>query len=273
MNFERKLTNIIKKNKSFLCVGLDSDFEEIPPFLKREKYPQFVFNKKIIEETNDQVCAYKINNAFYASLGEKGIFQLKMTFDFLNQYYPEIISILDAKIGDIGHTNEKYCQFVFEYLRADGITVNPYLGQKALEPFLKRIEKGIFILCHTSNSGADEFQDLLVNRTPLYQIVANNVVKKWNKNKNCMLVVGATYPEQLRRIRKIVGPMTLLIPGLGSQGGSLSKVLKFGLNYQRSGLILNYSREIIFSSNNHNFAEKARKKAKEIKKTIDRFFS
>ena len=254
MTFQEKLDRIIKKNKSLVCVGLDQN--------------QFLFNKTIIEATHDLVCSYKLNTAFYESIGHEGINALKDTCDYLRQKYPEIPIIIDAKRGDIGNTNKGYVQFVFTYLGADAVTVHPYLGEEAIRPFLDQKNKGIIILCKTSNPGSDEFQNLQVSIPslhdrakmvrPLYQIVAENVTKKWNKNKNCMLVVGATYPDELRQVRKIVGDMTLLVPGIGAQGGDLEATLKAGLNSKKQGLIINSSRGIIFAKNPREEAEKLR---------------
>ncbi len=250
MTFQEKLDKIVKKNKSLVCVGLDQN--------------QFLFNKKIIEATHDLVCSYKLNTAFYESIGYEGINALKDTCDYLVKKYPEIPIIIDAKRGDIGNTNQGYVQFIFKYLGADAVTVHPYLGEEAIRPFLDCKDKGIIILCKTSNPGSDEFQNLyLVNdRGPdkklLYQIVAENVAKKWNKNKNCMLVVGATYPDELKVVRKIVGDMTLLVPGIGAQGGDLEATLKVGLNSKKQGLIINSSRGIIFSQNPRDEAMKLR---------------
>ena len=251
MTFQEKLNKIIKKNRSLLCVGLDSDISKI-------KGSQLSFNKKIIEATHDLVCSYKLNTAFYESIGHEGINALKDTCDYLKQKYPEIPIIIDAKRGDIGNTNKGYVQFVFIYLSADAVTVHPYLGGEAISPFLECKDKGIIILCRTSNPGAGEFQDLKAGNVPLYKIIAKNVAKKWNRNKNCLLVVGATYPDELRQVRKIVDDMTLLVPGIGAQGGDLKETLKAGLNSKRRGLIINSSRGIIFAKNPRQEAEKLR---------------
>ncbi len=251
MTFQEKLDAIVIKNKSLVCVGLDTDISKI-------KESQFLFNKRIIEATYDLVCSYKLNTAFYESIGHEGIKALKDTCDYLRQKYPEIPVIIDAKRGDIGNTNQGYVQFIFTYLSANAVTVQPYLGEEAIRPFLECKDKGIIILCRTSNPGAGEFQDLKVGDTPLYKMVAKNVARKWNKNKNCLLVVGATYPEELAEVRKIVGDMTLLVPGIGAQGGDLEATLKAGLNSKKQGLIINSSRGIIFAKNPREEAEKLR---------------
>ena len=253
MTFQEKLDKIVEKNKSLVCVGLDQN--------------QLSFNKTIIEATHDLVCSYKLNTAFYESIGHKGIKALKDTCDYLKEKYPEIPIIIDAKRADIGNTNKGYVQFVFTYLRADAVTVHPYLGEEAIRPFLNIKDKGVIILCRTSNSGAGEFQDLKIDGTPLYKIVAKNVSSKWNTNKNCMLVVGATYPQELKEVRSIVGDMTLLVPGIGAQGGDLEATLKAGLNSKKQGLIINSSRGIIFAKNPRVEAMKLRN---EINKIIEK---
>ena len=244
MTFQEKLDKIVKKNKSLVCVGLDQNL--------------FSFNRTIIEATHDLVCSYKLNTAFYEAIGHEGINALKDTCDYLVEKYPEIPIIIDAKRADIGNINKGYVQFVFTYLGADAITVHPYLGEEAIRPFLDCKDKGVIVLCRTSNSGAGEFQDLKVSGKSLYKIVAENVSNKWNINKNCMLVVGATYPAELKEVRKIVGDMTLLVPGIGAQGGDLEATLSAGLNSKKQGLIINSSRGIIFAENPRAEAMKLR---------------
>lgn len=262
MSFHNKLNKIIKKNNSLLCVGLDSDFEKVKGSL-------FFFNKRIIEQTHHLVCSYKLNIAFYEAIGLKGLKELKSTTKYLKSKYPEIPIIIDAKRGDIGNTNRGYVKFIFDFLEADAVTVNPYLGEEAIGQFLEKKDRGIIILCRTSNPGAGEFQDLMVHLnhgrfkddTPLYQIIAYQVAKKWNKNNNCLLVVGATYPEELKKVREIVGEeMWILVPGIGVQGGDLEATLKAGLNKKGKGLIINSSRGIIFSKNPRQEAENLRER-------------
>lgn len=213
----------------FVCVGLDKgDFE---------------FDKNIIDQTFDLVCAYKPQSAFYEAGNHS---DLKKTVDYIRQKNPSIPVILDAKRGDIGNTNEAYAKAAFDDLGVDAITVSPYLGKEALQPFIDRVEKGIIILVRTSNPGAGEFQDLLVNNKPFYQVVAEHV-KTWNTNNNLAVVVGATYPEELKIVRDIVGDMPILVPGIGAQSGDLAGTLKNGLNSKKQGLIINSSRGIIFA--------------------------
>jgi orotidine-5'-phosphate decarboxylase len=271
MKFIQKLKQIVKKNQSLLCVGLDSDIDKIPPKFT----DQFEFNKAIIDATHDLVCSYKLNTAFYEAIGYKGIFSLKKTCDYLRKKYPEIPIIIDAKRADIGNTNLGYVRLIFEYLNADAVTVNPYLGEEALAPFLAQKDKGVIILCKTSNPGAGEFQDLVLSSKhqvasikggiKLYQYVAYQVAKKWNKNKNCLLVVGATYPKELKEVRKIVGDdFWILVPGVGTQGGDLQETLKAGFNSKKQGLIINLSRAIIFSSDPRKEAKKWRSEIEKV---------
>ncbi len=255
-----------KKIDSLLCVGLDSDFDKIPDRFKTKEFPQFEFNKWIIEETHEYTAAYKPNSAFYEARGEKGMKELKLTIDYLNKNHLDIFTILDAKRADIGNTNEGYVKSFFDWFGFDAVTIHPYLGQEAVQPFLDRKDKVSIILCRTSNKGAGEFQDLKVvdlPGRPLWKVVAEKVSKNWNKNKNCMLVVGATYPKEMNEIRKIAGDMTFLVPGIGAQGGDLKAVMKAGLSSEGLGLIINSSRGIIFSENPK---EEARKLCEEIKK-------
>ena len=233
---------------SLLCVGLDPDFNKLPDIFKKSKTPLYDFNKSIIDATAPYVGAFKPNSAFYEARGEAGMRELRMTFDYLNETYPDIFTILDAKRADIGNTNNGYATMAFDWLDADAVTLHPYLGQEAIQPFLDRTDKTSIILCRTSNPGAGEFQDLKIYDKALWQVVAEQVASKWNKNNNCMLVVGATYPEELAIVRKVVGEMTILVPGIGAQGGDLEKVMAAGLNSQKAGLLINSSRGIIFAA-------------------------
>ena len=247
-----------KEIDSLLCVGLDSGFEKLPKRFKDLEFPQFEFNKWIIEETHEYTAVYKPNSAFYEAREEKGMKELKMTMDYLIQNHPKIFTILDAKRADIGNTNQGYVASIFDWLGFDAMTLHPYLGEEALKPFLNRKDKVSIVLCRTSNTGAGEIQDLEVGGKKIWQIVAEKVSKEWNKNGNCMLVVGATYPEEMKEIRKITGEMTFLVPGIGAQGGDLEAVMKAGLNSDKLGLIINSSRGIIFAENPKEEAKKLR---------------
>ncbi len=271
MKFTQKLINSASKNNSFLCVGPDPDFSKLPEKVKKDQYPQFIFNKAIIDATHDLVCAYKPNSAFYEAQGAQGITELKMTCDYLKDKYPDLPIILDAKRADIGSTNSGYVTFAFDYLGVDAITLHPYLGREALQPFLDRKDKGCIILCRTSNPGGGEFQDQIVAGEPLYKFVARKVVKEWNANENCLLVAGATYPEELKEIRKIVGDMTLLIPGIGAQGGDVEKTVCAGVNSEGAGMIISTSRAVIFASSGDDFATRAQEEAQKLKDTINTY--
>lgn len=275
MTFYQKLDTVVGKNNSLLCVGLDSEIAKIPSHLQSDKTPQFTFNKAIIDATHDLVCAYKPNSAFYEARGTAGIEELKLTCDYLREKYPEVVLILDAKRADIGSTNEGYVTYAFDWLGADAITLHPYLGKEALKPFLDRKDKGCIILCRTSNPGAGEFQDLKLDSgnqaIELYQRVAENVVKDWNYNGNCGLVVGATYPVELTIVRRIAPDLPFLIPGIGAQGGDVEKTVKAGVDKSGRNAVINASRSIIFTSNAEDFAKIARTEAQKLIESINSF--
>lgn len=272
MTFLEKLEAAVGKNNSLLCVGLDTDLDKLPAGLRDIDSPFFVFNKAIIDATADLVCAFKPNSAFYEARGAAGIEELKLTCDYIIENYPEVPIILDFKRGDIGNTNDKYAEFAFEYLGVDAVTIQPYQGYAAVQSYLNYKDKGMIVLCRTSNDGAGELQDLEVNGRKLYQQVAKNVTTKWNSNKNCLLVVGATYPEELAEIRQLVGDeMVFLVPGIGTQGGDVQKTLKAGLNKQGRGLIINSSRAILYASDGEDYADFARAKAIETLDEINKY--
>lgn len=235
------------KANSLLCVGLDSRLEQIPERFHGEPTPQFAFNRWIIEQTHPYVAAYKPNMAFYEARGEQGLAELRLTMAYLRERHPDILTICDAKRADIDSTNSGYVAEIFDWLEFDAVTLHPYLGREALRPFLERGDKGCIVLCRTSNAGAGEFQDLPVNGRPLWQAVAERVRDDWNALGNCMLVVGATYPDELRQVRQLVGDMPLLAPGIGAQGGDVDAVVGAGLAADGKGLIINASRSVIFA--------------------------
>jgi orotidine-5'-phosphate decarboxylase len=247
MNAIEKYTTRVDSVNSLLCVGLDSDHTRLPYHFRSSATAQFDFNRWIIDQTHGFASAYKPNIAFYEARGDAGWHDLKLTVDYLRANHPDILTICDAKRADIGSTNVGYVEGIFDWLGFDAVTLNPYLGREALQPFLDRADRGCIILCRTSNPGAGELQDLMVNREPLWSIVAQRVYAEWNTHGNCILVAGATYPDEMRRIRQIVGDMTLLVPGIGAQGGDLESILRAGLNTQCGGLILNSARGIIFA--------------------------
>lgn len=239
---------------SLVCVGLDADHRKLP----NQFASQFDFNRWIIDQTHGYVSAYKPNIAFYEALGDVGMRDLKATIDYLRSTHPDILTICDAKRADIGSTNEGYVEAIFDWLGFDAITLHPYLGGEALRPFLDRADKGCIILCRTSNPGAGELQDVEISGVPLWAVVATTVSQSWNSHANCMLVTGATYPDEMRRVREIVGDMPLLVPGLGAQGGNVQATVQAGINSQGKGLILNSARGIIFAENPADEARKLR---------------
>lgn len=262
MDFINKLTALWTKNDSLICVGLDPDMASLPPHFKDTVAPYFTFNKAIIDATADLVCAYKPNSAFYEALGAAGIQELQLTCAYIQEHYPDIPIILDFKRGDIGNTNAHYASFAFDYLGADAITIQPWQGGEAVQVFLDHKDKGVIVLDRTSNSGAGEFQNLKVDGEMLYLQVAKNVRDNWNKNGNCLLVVGATAPKEMAEIRELVGDeMVFLVPGLGAQGGDAEATVKAGINSSGTGLIINSSRSILYASPLEDFADAARRKA------------
>lgn len=269
MGFLQKLDAAVDKNNSLLCVGLDPDASKIP--VSQKSY--FDFNKAIIDATAGTVCAFKPNLAFYEEKGAEGIKQLEQTCQYIRERYPDIPIILDFKNGDIGNTNNYYAGFAFRHLQVDAITIQPYEGQKALQPFLDCKEKGIIVLCKMSDEGSGEFQDLEVNGRKLFLEVADRVATKWNANGNCLLVVGATYPDDLAQVRQLAGDMTILVPGIGAQGGDIEAALKAGLNSDGKGLIINSSRAILYASDGEDFAEAAGAAATKMRDEINQYRS
>jgi len=243
-----KYNRRVEKANSLVGVSLDSDISLLPPDFRARDFPQFEFNKRVIDLTNDHVGAYKLNIAFYESRGPQGFGELKATMEYLKDQYPDIPTICDAKRGDVLNTNEQYAATLFDYFGFDAATVNPYLGKEPLEPFLRRKEKGCIVVCRTSNPGAGEIQDLNVGGKPIWSVIARKVKDDWNANGNCLLVVGATYPEEMKAIREIVGDMTFLVPGVGAQGGDLEAVVRSGLNSEKKGLIIVGGRSFIFAA-------------------------
>jgi len=266
VNFLEKLDQAVKLNNSLLCLGLDIDLSRIPKFLLNKDDPIFTFNKAIIDETRDLVCAYKPNIAFYEMYGIYGLESLIKTIEYLHGDVPVI---LDAKRGDIGHTSAAYAKSLFEIYKADAATVSPYLGHDSIEPFLEYKDKGIFVLCLTSNPGSKDFQ-MLGDGEPLYKIVARKV-KEWNTSSNLGLVVGATNPHELKEIRTLVGDMPILIPGVGTQGGDLQYSVKNGVNKKGQRAIINAGRSIIYASDREDFAREAKLFARRMKDDINSF--
>jgi orotidine-5'-phosphate decarboxylase len=264
MNFIEKLARASEKNKSLLCVGLDTDASLIP-----EKIGIFEFNKAVIDATADLVCAYKPNIAFYEAEGNAGLDALKKTREYIPGDIPVIV---DAKRGDIGNTASAYARSLFDYFKFDATTASPYLGYDSLEPFINYRDRGVIILCRTSNKGAMDFQSLQCETKTgpkmLYEVVAEKV-NGWNKHGNLGLVVGATYPEELKLIRERYPDMPLLIPGVGAQGGELAQVVRYGVDARRQKTIINSSRQILYASRSGDFAAAARQAAQEIRDRIN----
>ena len=253
------LVQQIKKKKSFLCVGLDTDLEKIPPHLLKEEDPIFAFNKAIIDATHKFCVAYKPNIAFYEAYGLKGWQALQKTMEYLNTNYPEQFTIADAKRGDIGNTATRYAKAFFEALKFDSITVAPYMGKDSVEPFLDFEDKHTILLALTSNQGAYDFQTQDVDGEALYKKVLR-ISKNYNNAKNLMYVVGATKATFLKEIREIIQEQFLLVPGVGAQGGSLKEVCHYGMT-KDIGLLVNSSRGIIYATQKQDFAEAAGEKA------------
>ena len=267
MNFVEKLLSASRNNKSLLCVGLDPD-----PKLMPLKLSVFEFNREIIDATSDLVCAYKPNLAFYEALGIEGLKALEKTI----AHIPEGIPIIgDAKRGDIASSSEAYARALFETFGFDAATVSPYLGHDSIAPFIAYANKGVFILCKTSNAGSADFQESLCSEPasvtstrPLFELVALKA-REWDVRGNIGLVVGATYPEQLRRVRELCPELPLLIPGIGAQGGDLAAVVKYGVDASGEKAIINCSRQIIYASKGKDFAQAARREALKLRDQIN----
>ena len=264
MKFVDKLLVASRRSKSLLCVGLDPDPGLMP------KVSLLEFNKAIVDATVDLVCAYKPNLAFYEALGIDGLKILQKTIEHIPGHIP---IIGDGKRGDIGNTAKAYAKALFEIFGFDAATVSPYLGFDSVEPFIKYKDKGVFILCRTSNPGAVDFQSLLdAQGIPLYEAVARKA-KKWNVHGNIGLVVGATYPDELEVIRQICPEMPLLIPGIGVQGGDLASMVKHGIDAHGEKAVIAVSRQIIYASKGKDFAQAARKSAQELRDSINKLAS
>ncbi len=269
MKFKDKFLGISNKNNSLLCVGLDIDKEKMPKFLfESSRQPFLDFNKSIINSTKDIVCAYKLNMAFYEVFGKEGFDLLEKTMEYIPK---DIVVILDGKRNDIGNSARKYAQTLFDTFKADAVTINPYLGLDGVAPFLAYKDKCSFVLCKTSNASAVDFQDLKISSYPLYHIIAKKI-RDWNENDNCGAVVGATYPDELKTIRNILGEdIPLLIPGVGKQGGDVKYTVRNGTNNNGEMAIINSSRGIIFAESNENFSEISRNKALLLRDEINNY--
>ncbi|TAK60250.1 MAG: orotidine-5'-phosphate decarboxylase [Bacteroidetes bacterium] len=265
--FLQKLKHIQRKNNSLLCIGLDTDVMKVPEFLYKYEDPQYEFNRLIIDATKDLVCAYKLNIAFYESVGEHSWYTIHHT---LARIPEEIVTIGDGKRGDIGSSAEKQAHSLCYDWEFAGTTVNPYMGKDAVEPFMKRKDQCAFVLAITSNKGAKDFQYLKAKGKPLYEHVVLQA-KKWNTKKNVGLVVGATKPEDLKRVRKIVPTMPILIPGIGAQKGNLEATVRYGCDKNGELAIINVGRGVIYAGSGDEFADKARASALKYREQINNY--
>jgi orotidine-5'-phosphate decarboxylase len=267
MSFSSILRAIQRRNASLLCIGLDTDIRKIPKALLSHPDPITRFNTAIIDATKDLVCAYKLNLAFYESLGERSWATIRET---LAQIPAGVVTIGDAKWGDIGNSSEMYAHAMFESFAFSACTVHPYMGEDSVRPFAGHPDRGVFVLALTSNPGARDFQYLRVNGKPLYaQVVAR--VKKWDTKKNMGLVIGATRPQQLKEIRALVPTMPLLIPGIGAQGGDLRSAVHYGCDVKGEMAVINASRSIIYASGGEDFAHAARRTALALREEINAY--
>jgi orotidine-5'-phosphate decarboxylase len=274
MDFIKRLQLAWKRNNSLLCVGLDPEPARLPAHLRNSPDAIFEFCRDIIDATADLVCCFKPQVAHFAAHGAEDT--LERVIAHLLEHHRDVPVILDAKRGDIGSTAAHSAAEAFDRYCADAVTVNPYLGRDSVQPFLDRADRGVILLCRTSNPGARDLQDLLVpdpdgGTRPLYQHVAALVAREWNANGNCALVVGATYPRDLAEVRNIVGDMPLLVPGVGAQGGDVAAVVHNGTNSEDAGLIISSSRAILYAGSGTDFADAARTAARTLRDEINRY--
>nr|WP_267869519.1 orotidine-5'-phosphate decarboxylase [Massilia agrisoli] len=271
VKFIDKLSAAWTTNNSLLCVGLDPDLDRFPAHLKDQPDAIVTFCKAIIDATADLACAFKPQIAYFAALGAEG--QLEEICRYLRDTYPHIPLVLDAKRGDIGATAHQYAREAFDRYGADAVTVNPYMGFDSVEPYMAWPDRGVIVLCRTSNAGGSDLQFLDVGGTRLYQHVARLVAEKWNRNGQCALVVGATFPEELAQVRAIVGDMPLLVPGVGAQGGDVAATVTAGKSANGAGMMINSSRAILYAAPQagEDFAAAARRVALQTRDEINRF--
>jgi orotidine-5'-phosphate decarboxylase len=273
VTFIDKLSAAWTANNSLLCVGLDPDVGKFPAHLKQQPDAIYAFCKAIIDATADTACAFKPQIAYFASLRAED--QLEAICDYVRKAYPNIPIVLDAKRGDIGATAEQYAREAYERYGADAVTVNPYMGFDSVAPYLEWKDRGVIILCRTSNPGGSDLQFLMADGKPIYQHVAQLVADKWNTNGQCGLVVGATFPNELAQVRNIVGDMPLLVPGVGAQGGDVEATVKAGRTAAGTGMMINSSRAILYAKPNEqageDFAKAARRVAIETRDAINAF--
>ncbi|MGH8156780.1 MAG: orotidine-5'-phosphate decarboxylase [Rhodanobacter sp.] len=267
MHFMQSLQQAWTRNNSLVCVGLDPEPSKFPVHLRGNPDAVFEFCRAIVDATADLVCSYKPQIAHFAALRAEDA--LERLIAHIHERHPGVPVILDAKRGDIGSTAQHYATEAFERYRADAVTLNPYLGRDSIQPFLDRADKGVILLCRTSNPGGADFQALDCGGLPLYLRVAETIARDWNTHGNCALVTGATWPEEIRQVRALVGDMPLLVPGIGAQGGDVEAVMRAGCTANGSGLMINSSRGIIYAGSGEDFATAARAAAIELRDTIN----
>lgn len=266
MSFNERLNRICVQKNSLVCVGLDVDLTKVPSFILEKNEPLVYFCQAIIDATLPYAAAYKINTAFFEAYGVSGWEAMSKVVAYLPD---DVIKIADAKRGDIGNTSQMYARAFFQEMNFDAMTVNPYLGYDAVAPFLEDENRGAFILCHTSNKGAADFQKFSNGNKALFELVAEQV-QLWNVRNNCGLVVGATFPDEMKHVRELAPELPFLVPGLGAQGGDFELAVRYATNEKGQGAIFNFSRGIIYSSTGADFAEAAGTKTKQIKADIIR---
>jgi orotidine-5'-phosphate decarboxylase len=269
MKFLEQLQGAWARNDSLVCVGLDPELERFPTQLAGQASPIFQFNRAIIDATADLVCAYKPQFAHYAAYDAED--QLERTIEYIHQHHPGIPVILDSKRGDVGNTARRYAIEAFERYGADAVTVNPYLGTDSLEPFLAYEDRGVIVLCRTSNPGATDLQDLETASGKLYEVVAKLAASRWNSRGNCALVVGATYPHELAQVRALTGNMPFLVPGVGAQGGDVQAVVTHGQTAAGDGLMVSSSRAILYAASDDTWIEAARTATRTLRDHINLF--
>lgn len=267
MNALDKVARIVARNNSLLCIGLDSEWERLPPHLYVAADPQFEFNRALIDATHELAATYKLQSACYEARGIPGLQSLKRTLEYLRDVYPHHLTILDAKRADIPDTNTMYARAVFEYWQADATTVVPYTGLDALEPFARYADRLTFVVVRSSNPGARDLQDVDVRGTPLFVTLAQKLAALPYPNLGA--VAGATYPDDLRKVRASLPDRWLLVPGVGAQGGAVATAVRAGVDSEGSRLLINASRSIIFASNGTNFADQARALAQLLRDEIN----
>lgn len=271
MSFINKLNAAWAANDSLLCVGLDPDIERLPEQFRTAPDGIYRFCTAIIDATADLACAFKPQIAYFAALSAEG--QLERICAYVKEKYPHIPLILDSKRGDIGATAKQYAREAYDRYGADAVTVSPYMGSDSVEPYMEWTDRGVIVLCRTSNPGGSDLQFLEVAGKPLYQHVAQLVADKWNGNGQCALVVGATFPEEIAQVRALVGDMPLLIPGIGAQGGDIEATVRAGRTAAGTGMMINSSRAILYAKpqDGEDFAQAARRVADETRRAINAY--